>query len=176
MVRVALSQVGRTPIFVSSFDELRASVRESDAACTVVSADDLAQAGITPTAAISALGGVRIVFLAPGNVALDIQGSSARVVKIPFSAAELRQAVDVGERPRRETVPTSPTHTAPDLTELVRAEIERIVRERAESMLADAVMKIVPELAEVMIKAELDRLLADEGERAVSQDPQPVDD
>jgi len=177
MVRVALSQSGRTPLFLNSYDELRRAAQAPDISCVIVSADDLAQAAVTPKSVMS-LGrpGLVLVFLASGHAAVDLQGPSVRVVHVPFSASELRQAIESGETGRRETSSAEGASHPADITDLVRAEIDRIVREKAESMVAEAVMKIVPELAEVMIKAELARLLAEEGERAVSQDPPPQED
>lgn len=177
MVRVALSQSGNTPIFVNSYDELRRESQAPDVSCLVVSSDDIAQAALTPKSVLSlARPGVMLVFLVSGHAPVDLQGPAVRIVRVPFSAAELRKAIEPCDPGRREPVSGGIPNQPADITEIVKAEIDRIIREKAESMVAEAVMKIVPELAEVMIKAELARLLAEEGERAVSQDPPSQED
>jgi len=176
MIRVALTQSGRTPVFVGSWDEFRKAANAADCQCVICGLDEVAQAGLTPQGAATAMKkGLAFVFVVSGQAIVDIPGVRTRIVRIPFSAAELRQAIETGEQPEAAPASGNAAPAQTDLTEIVRAEIDRIVREKAEAMVADAVMKIVPELAEVMIKAELQRLLSEESEKAVSSEP-PADD
>lgn len=175
MVKVALAQAGLAPIFASNAREFTAATTSNDCGCAIAALDDITMAGMTPATLAGGLGaGVRLVLLAAGQTAPDTGSRDIKIVRIPFSAAELRQAIESGSRPA-QVAPQRQQQPA-DITELVRAEVDRIVREKAESMVADAVMKIVPELAEVMIGAELRRLMAEEGEKAVSDDPAPDDE
>lgn len=176
MVKVALAQSGRTPVFVNSLDELVIASQAPDCQCVIAGIDELAQAGVTQRTVSARLKtGQNLVFLASGQAIVDVSGAGVRVVRVPFSATELRQAVEAGDCQRQDAAGNAPSQPPADITALVKAEIDRIVREKAEVMVAEAVMKIVPELAEVMIKAELQRLLAEEGDRAVSDEP-PADE
>lgn len=179
MIRVALTQSGKLPVFVSSFDELQSSARAVNPQHVIVGLEDLAGCGISASATVASLRkDIQIIFLAMGSVGTDVASLKAHVLKVPFSAAELRAALD-------STAPASSSpakadqihHSSPsDLTEMVRAEIERIIMEKAEAMVAEAVMKIVPELAETMIQSELQRLLTEEGEKAVTTEPAKEDE
>jgi len=175
MVKVALGQSGRTPIFVNSPAELERTMAESGSRLAIVGLVEIQAAGLT----VQALTGrfareTGWVVLVVGLPPPDGFGPGVKTLKVPFSAAELRQLIDSDPAPAGSVRPSAPG--TQDLTAIVRAEIERIVREKADAMVADAVMKMVPELAEAMIRSELDRLLTDAAEKAVSTDPAPDDE
>lgn len=175
MVKVALGQSGRTPIFVNSADELERAIAESAARLAIIGLAEIQAAGLTVPSLAGRLGrDTQWIVMVVGQVPADGFGNGARALKVPFSAAELRQLIESGTPHTGSREPSAPGQQ--DLTAIVRAEIERIVREKAEAMVADAVMKMVPELAEAMIRSELDRLLSDAGEKAVSSDPAPDDE
>lgn len=175
MVKVAMAQAGLTPVFASDAREFTAATHSNDCGCAIAALDDITMAGITPATLAAGLGaGVRLVLLVAGQTTPDTGSMDVKIVRIPFSAAQLRQAIECGTRAPQAAPARQPQPA--DITELVRAEVDRIVREKAESMVADAVMKIVPELAEVMIGAELRRLMAEEGDKAISDDPAPDDE
>ena len=177
MIKVALAQSAETPVFVSSLPELEKAVTENNVRCVVAGLGELQAAGLNPVTLAARIGkDIHYVILSVGQTAPDAPGVLLNHLRIPFSAAELRQAVESGSR---NDVPRSSGERMPqgaDLTSIVRAEIERIVNEKAEAMVAEAVMKMVPELAEAMIKAELERLLSEAGDNAVSTDPAPNDE
>ena len=176
MVRVALTQSGRTALFVGSMAELEKAVSDSNATCVVAGMAEMQAAGLTPAAMAARLGrDLSFVILTIGTTVPDAPGLRIRALKVPFSAAELRHAIET-EAATPPSAQDSIATKSTDLTGMVRAEIERIVREKADAMVAEAVMKIVPELAEAMIRTELTRLMSEAGEKAISSDPAADDE
>lgn len=175
MIRVALAQSGRTPLFADSLTEFEKMVRETAAGCVIAGIAEIQAAGMTPAAFKSRLGkDIHYVLLSSGQNVPDTPGLKS--LRIPFSAAELREAVESLQAGGRSNPVRTQVPDGADLTSIVKAEVDRIVMEKAQAMVAEAVMKMVPELAEAIIKAELERLISDAGEKAVSTDPSPDDE
>jgi hypothetical protein len=62
------------------------------------------------------------------------------------------------------------------MTEIIRREVERLVSDTARQAIEVAVLRLVPELAEAIIRAELARILNDSDETALAGAPSSEDD
>lgn len=180
MVRAALAQEHLEPVPVEDLSALRRAVEDLPVAVLAAS-EDLRLAGIDVSALVHAVGeGPAVVILSTSRQPPNSQGTRARFVSVPFTSRDLLEALGgaAGRTPRdaavpqadvRVTTPPQPAAVAPGpgsadvdrLKDWIAMEIERQVTVLARTRLDEMAQRIVPEMAETLIKQELARLVAE---------------
>jgi hypothetical protein len=191
MVRMALSQQGRTVLPASSLAEFRRALDEARSRVVIVAAEDLVPAGLDPALLERLVGdGTALILLSSARPLPDAPGPRTRVLPVPFTARALLDAVAGASEPsfpppapapspaEPAPLPPPPATTAlpPEaLADLVRREVERLVADTARQVVEDVARRIVPELAEAIIREELNKVLR-ESEEAALAGPGPADE
>lgn len=182
MVRVALAQERRTALPVSGLADFRRALEEARPRAVVVADEDLLAAGLDGATLERLVGDPnRVVLLSAARPLPDAPGPRTRVVAVPFTAADLRDALALapeaagpsGQPPSQPPPSPAPAVPAEALAALVRAEVERVVAQAARTAVEDLARRVVPELAEALIRAELSRLLKEAEEAALSDRAAP---
>lgn len=176
MVRTALAQAHLDPVAVEDLSGLRRAIEERPVAVLAAS-EDLRLAGVDVAALVHAVGdGPAVVVLNTSRQPPNPQGTRARFLTVPFTTRDLLDSLGLGTAPA--PVAAEPAWTAappppapvaaggPALSdarvaEMVRAEVERQVGQIAHALVEDLARRIVPEMAESLIKQELARLLSE---------------
>lgn len=178
MVRTALAQAHLDPVAVEDLSGLRRAVEERPAAVLAAS-EDLRLAGVDVAALVHAVGdGPAVVVLNTSRQPPNPQGTRARFLTVPFTTRDLLDSLGLGTAPTPSapepawTVAPPPPAPVPHasggptlsdarVAEMVRAEVERQVGQIAHALVEELARRIVPEMAESLIKQELARLIAD---------------
>jgi hypothetical protein len=197
MVRMALSQQGRTAFPAGTLAEFRRALDETRSPVVIVAAEDLLAGGLDPALLERLVGdGTAVVLLSAVRPLPEPPGPRTRVLPVPFTTRDLLDALAVAPAPNwtsrgptePQPAPTAPSLLPPSpappppapapevLADLVRREVERLVAETARQMVEEVARSIVPELAEAMIRAELARVLRESDEAAMTGPGGPDDD
>jgi hypothetical protein len=199
MLRMALSQHGRVALPASSLADFRKSLDENRPRLVIAAADDVAAAGLDPVLLERLVGeSTSVILLSSARPLPEPPGPRTRVLPIPFTARDLLEALgsSAGHIPTQPTslnspfpANSSPAYVPADtanipasvpsteaMTEIIRREVERLVSDTARQAIEVAVLRLVPELAEAIIRAELARILNDSDETALAGAPSSEDD
>ena len=96
MVRMALSQQGRTLVPVASLAELRKILEESRPRLVIAVMEDVAAAGLDAALFVRMVGdGCAAVLLSSARPLPETPGPLARVLPVPFTARSLLDALEV---------------------------------------------------------------------------------
>lgn len=186
MVRVALVAARREPLLLSSLDELRAGVERTRPSLIVAGEADARAAGLD-AGALARLAGEGCLVVVAGRG--DSLGTHPRVrfLTVPFTSRDFQALVPAEPaRASAQAHPLPAPQPAPGFTTdprvssagleaivlaAVREEVARKVDDIARKTVEDAVLRLVPELAEAIIRSELAKLLKDVEAGAVT-DPE----
>ena len=189
MIRMALSQQGRTAITAATLAEFRKAIDDTRSRVVIVAAEDLAASGLDAVLLEKIVGdGTAVVLLSAARPLPDPSGPRTRVLPIPFTARDLLDAVSVAPEPSwsnrsgnqdrqapEQAAPPPPpvaspqnTYASEAIADTIRHEIDRLVTETARQVIEEVARRIVPELAEAMIREELARLLRASDETALA--------
>ena len=157
MARVALGPT--TTVAVQDLAQFKTALAQSPADAVVVHADELARAGLSPADCQRLVPGAVLVLLSYSPMGPLPRG--VRMLLVPFTARDLVASI----KPDTSNVVAQPS-PAP-ATELVRAEVERLVSQIAREVVEEVARRVVPELAEAMIQRELERLMREAADDAV---------
>lgn len=178
MVRAALAQEHLEPVPVEDLSALRRAVDDHPVAVLAAS-EDLRLAGIDVSALVHAVGeGPAVVILSTSRQSPNPQGTRARFVSVPFTSRDLLDALRGahGHSTRDAVAPQGDARVAvaPDrpaagpgfadmdrLKDWIAMEIERQVTVLVRARLDEMAQRIVPEMAETLIKQELARLVTE---------------
>ncbi len=194
MASIALGSVRIEPMPVTDLEGLRRAVQGAKPEAVIVAWDEARATGHDLPALRRVLGDtVPVVLLGVVPAAEVAHDPNARSVRIPFTTKDLVQAMarepalarpaapaPAGVQPP-PAAPVAPGRREPSqesaaaLADLVREEVARQLADLARKTLDDTVRRIVPELAETIIKEELARILRVSDEAAV-QDPPDRDE
>lgn len=180
MVRTALAQERLESAVVEDLAGLRRMVADRPPAILAAS-EDLRLAGLDVAGLVREVGeGPAVVILNTSRQPPNPQGTRARFVTVPFTSHDLLTALAPGDHapPRDDTdlvradgVPAAAPaarfrHEATPglearIADLVRAEVTRQLEELTRATVAEVAHRVVPEMAENLIKQELARLIAE---------------
>ena len=188
MASIALGSVRIEPIAVVDLDGLRRAVQGAKPEAVILAWDEARAVGLDLPALRRVIGEAVPVVLLGVVPAADVgHDPNARSIRIPFTTKDLVQAVAREHGPAVFPMPPPTSPVAPARREpmhepapaagadLVREEIARQVAEITRRAIEETVRKVVPELAETLIKEELARILRVSDEAAV-QDPPDRDE
>jgi len=197
MVRMALSQQGRTAIPTGTLGDFRKALDETRSRVVIVAAEDLLAGGLDAALLERLVGdGTAVVLLSAARPLPAPPGPRTRVLPVPFTTRDLLDALSVAHEsawpsrggaeplnaPAPIVPPLQPLSSAPStfgseaIAELVRQEVERVVAETSRKVVEEVARRIVPELAEAMIREELARVLRESDETALAGPGGPDDD
>ncbi len=197
MVRMALSQQGRTAIPTGTLGDFRKALDETRSRVVIVAAEDLQAGGLDAALLERLVGdGTEVVLLSSARPLPDPPGPRTRVLPVPFTARGLldalsgalesawpsRGSAEALDAPAPVLPPLpplsspSPASGSEAIAELVRREVERVVAEAARKVVEEVARRVVPELAEAMIREELARVLRESDETALAGPGGPDDD
>ncbi|HOU52393.1 MAG TPA: hypothetical protein PLQ97_00485 [Myxococcota bacterium] len=197
MTRVILARRGERPLVVETLAALRTSAAERLPGVLITTDEDLETSGLDPASLDRLFPGVPTLVVCSGRRPLPSPvGPRMRVIPLPFSAADLLDALPApggprspeppgpaapeaaftGTRPPPESasVPADPVLRDRDLQALVQQEVRKLLEASLREWVQRTVREVVPELAESLIREELERLLR-ESEEAALQGPVPED-
>jgi len=192
MARVVLARRGQRPLAVETLAALRTTLAGHPGGSLITTDEDLEEAGLDPAALGRLFPEVRTLVVCSGKRPLPApSGPRMRVIPLPFSAADLLDALPAVEPPlpsippsfqapaqvpfvTPEPPPSPPAPTVQDLRALVQKEVRALLEDTLKEWVQRTVREVVPELAESLIREELERLLR-ESEEAALQGPAPED-
>jgi hypothetical protein len=161
-------------VFCTSLGQFQENLQRQPVAVLVAS-EELRSSGIDVAALISLVGdGPIVVILNSSRQPIDSMGTRARPLAIPCTSKQLVQvlsgAVQSAEDSQQKSPETTPIVHDPlenqsldtqNLNELIAEEVDKQLKQLIQTKLDSLIQRLVPEMAEAIIKQELERLLSE---------------
>gem|GEM_PF-700986 len=179
IVNTGLAQMQLEAVFCTSLGQFQENLQRQPVAVLVAS-EELRSSGIDVAALVSLVGdGPIVVILNSSRQPIDSMGTRARPLAIPctskqFTSKQLVQvlsgAVQSAEDSQQKSPETTPIVHDPlenqsldtqNLNELIAEEVDKQLKQLIQTKLDSLIQRLVPEMAEAIIKQELERLLSE---------------
>jgi hypothetical protein len=174
IVNTGLAQMQLEAVFCTSLGQFQENLQRQPVAVLVAS-EELRSSGIDVAALISLVGdGPIVVILNSSRQPIDSMGTRARPLAIPCTSKQLVQvlsgAVQSAEDSQQKSPETTPIVHDPlenqsldtqNLNELIAEEVDKQLKQLIQTKLDSLIQRLVPEMAEAIIKQELERLLSE---------------
>lgn len=174
IVNTGLAQMQLEAVFCTSLGQFQENLQRQPVAVLVAS-EELRSSGIDVTALVSLVGdGPIVVILNSSRQPIDSMGTRARPLAIPCTSKQLVQvlsgAVQSAEDSQQKSPETTPIVHEPlenqsldtqNLNELIAEEVDKQLKQLIQTKLDSLIQRLVPEMAEAIIKQELERLLSE---------------
>jgi|BioPla2DNA2_1021312.scaffolds.fasta_scaffold02124_4 hypothetical protein len=174
IVNTGLAQMQLEAVFCTSLGQFQENLQRQPVAVLVAS-EELRSSGIDVAALVSLVGdGPIVVILNSSRQPIDSMGTRARPLAIPCTSKQLVQvlsgAVQSAEDSQQKSPETTPIVHDPlenqsldtqNLNELIAEEVDKQLKQLIQTKLDSLIQRLVPEMAEAIIKQELERLLSE---------------
>jgi len=179
IVNTGLAQMQLEAVFCTSLGQFQENLQRQPVAVLVAS-EELRSSGIDVAALVSLVGdGPIVVILNSSRQPIDSMGTRARPLAIPCTSKQLVQvlsgAVQSAEDSQQKSPETTPIVHEPlenqspnnqsldtqNLNELIAEEVDKQLKQLIQTKLDSLIQRLVPEMAEAIIKQELERLLSE---------------
>ena len=174
IVNTGLAQMQLEAVFCTSLGQFQENLQRQPVAVLVAS-KELRSSGINVAALVSLVSdGPIVVILNSSRQPIDSMGTRARPLAIPCTSKQLVQvlsgAVQSAEDSQQKSPETTPIVHEPlenqsldtqNLNELIAEEVDKQLKQLIQTKLDSLIQRLVPEMAEAIIKQELERLLSE---------------
>ncbi len=174
IVNTGLAQMQLEAVFCTSLGQFQENLQRQPVA-VLVALEELRSSGIDVAALVSLVGdGPIFVILNSSRQPIDSMGTRARPLAIPCTSKQLVQvlsgAVQSAEDSQQKSPETTPIVHEPlenqsldtqNLNELIAEEVDKQLKQLIQTKLDSLIQRLVPEMAEAIIKQELERLLSE---------------